>query len=160
MSEERNARARHKRALKKAQLVTVDSEQGNESDNGECYNITNGNPVSPSQPIERQERYPNLVKPVAKGEVRNPTGNNGLDHRKKREVMTATASSVSAKALKVLMRQLDSDDERIAQSAAKELLDRGFGKPVQSTANTDSEGNDVPPPPPMVVIGVQGHGHT
>lgn len=127
----------------------------NESNEVECYNVTNGNPVSSLQTIERQERYPNLVRPIAKGEVRNPTGNNGIDHRKKREAMTATASSVSAKALRVLMKQLDSADERIAQSAAKELLDRGFGKPVQATANTDSEGNDIPAPPPMVVVGVQ-----
>ena len=122
----------------------------------ECYNVTNDKPVSKVTTLERQEKYPNLVRPIAKGEARNPEGNNGLAHRKRREVMTLTASSVSAKALRVLMKQLDSPDERIAQSAAKELLDRGFGKPVQSTANTDSEGNDVPPPPPMVVIGVSG----
>jgi len=133
----------------------------NESNGTECYNVTNDSIASNmTQLTGRARSLANLTKPIQKGEVRNPKGHNGLDHRKKREAMTATASSVSAKALRVLMKQLDSADERIAQSAAKELLDRGFGKAVQATANTDSEGNDVPPPPPMVVIGVQGHGHT
>lgn len=145
-----------KQRNKSASIPAPTERKSNGKNGSECYNVTNETPVSLIPSIERQERYPNLVKPIAKGEVRNPTGNNGLDHRKKREAMTATASSVSAKALKVLMRQLDSKDERIAQSAAKELLDRGFGKAVQATANTDSEGNDIPPPPPMVVIGVSG----
>jgi len=123
----------------------------------ECYNITNDNLASDKALLTGRARsLANLRQPIQKGEVLNPTGSNGLDHRKKREAMTATASSVMAKALKVLVGQLDSKDERIAQSAAKELLDRGFGKAVQSVANTDSDGNDVPPPPPMVVIGVQG----
>ena len=136
------------------ELLANSQESSNQT--AECYNVTNEAPDTLIPPIDRQAKYPNLVKPISRGEIRNPAGRNGLDHRKKREAMTATASSVMSKALKVLMRQLDSNDERIAQSAAKELLDRGFGKAVQSVANTDSDGNDVPPPPPMVVIGVQG----
>jgi hypothetical protein len=123
----------------------------------ECYNITNDSPDSLIRPIEltgRQRSLANLKPPIKKGEVRNPMGNNGLEHRRTR--MQASATEVADKALRILIKQLDSSDERIAQSAARELLDRGFGKSVQAVANTDSAGNDVPPPPPMVVIGVSG----
>lgn len=92
------------------------------------------------------------LKPVKPGEVRNPEGKNQFTDGRKRVMQQAQAAT--DKALAVLVKQLDSDDAAIAQRAAMALLDRGVGKPVQPTANTDSEGNDVPPPPPMQILPV------
>jgi hypothetical protein len=45
------------------------------------------------------------------------------------------------KALEVLTRCLQSDDDRIAIMAAQAILDRGYGKPVQSIdANITEDG--------------------
>jgi hypothetical protein len=55
-------------------------------------------------------------------------------------------------ALEVLIRCLQSDDERIAIMAAQAILDRGYGKPVQSIdANINEDSNvryyaEVPKP--------------
>ncbi len=47
----------------------------------------------------------------------------------------------SQEALEVLTRCLQSDDERIAMMAAQAILDRGYGKPVQSIdANISEDG--------------------
>jgi hypothetical protein len=47
-------------------------------------------------------------------------------------------------ALEVLIRCLQSDDERIAIMAAQAILDRGYGKPVQSIdANITEDGGPI-----------------
>jgi hypothetical protein len=93
------------------------------------------------------------LKPVQKGEVRNPQGINAFTGAKAE--MMSFAQKLQAKAMRVLEKQLESDDERVAQAAAREVLDRAFGKPVAPVAETDAQGNDRPPPPPMVVVPVQ-----
>lgn len=89
------------------------------------------------------------LKPIKPGEVRNPEGKNQFTDGRKRVMETALSHADMAMA--VLASQLTSEDEAIRQRAALAILERGAGKPVQPTANTDSEGNDIPPPPPMVI---------
>ena len=102
----------------------------------------------PKTAIGQHKGMANL-RPAKPGEVRNPLGKNQFTDGRKR--VMAEAQKATDRALAVLVKQLDSDDAAIAQRAAMALLDRGVGKPVQPTANTDSEGNDIPPPPPMVI---------
>lgn len=107
-----------------------------------------GRPLTPAQIAAISN-----LRPIAKGEVRNPNGINGTTSAKA-EMVTA-AQKLQLKAMNVLAKQLDSDDERVAQAAAREVLDRAFGKPVAPVAETDAQGNDRPAPPPMVVVPVQ-----
>jgi len=102
-------------------------------------------------PQGREKGWQNL-KPAQPGEVRNPEGKNQFTDGRKRVMQQAQAAT--DKALAILVKQLDSEDQAIAQRAAMALLDRGVGKPVQPNANTDSEGNDIPPPPPMNILPV------
>ena len=62
-----------------------------------------------------------------KGESGNPGGRPKLP-AEMREMFQAKAPE----ALEVLTRCLQSDDDRIAMMAAQAILDRGYGKPVQS----------------------------
>ena len=71
-----------------------------------------------------------------KGESGNPGGRPALP-ADVREAFKARAPQ----ALEVLTRCLQSDDERIAMMAAQAILDRGYGKPVQSI---DANINDDP----------------
>lgn len=110
-----------------------------------------------SKPIQDEKRVISAgearrlanLKPIKPGQVLNPEGKNQFTDGRKR--VMSEAQKATDRALAVLVKQLDSEDQAIAQRAAMALLDRGVGKPVQPTANTDSEGNDIPPPPPMVV---------
>jgi hypothetical protein len=107
------------------------------------------------KPMKRaltNKQLANLI-PAKKGEKRNPKGINGTTSPK--AAMVSAAQRLADKAMKVLERNLESEDERIAQQAASMVLDRSFGKPVQPTAETDADGNDRPPPPPMTVVAVQ-----
>lgn len=54
-------------------------------------------------------------------DIRKDTGRSVQDY----------AERAAIDAIRLLHRQTDSKDERIAQSAAKELLDRAIGKPAQ-----------------------------
>lgn len=48
------------------------------------------------------------------------------------------------KALQKIVESIDNDDPRIALDAAKALLDRGFGKPTQTTVlQGDEDGGAV-----------------
>jgi hypothetical protein len=53
------------------------------------------------------------------------------------------AQENSPRALRKLAALIDSEDERVAMSAAEAILDRAIGKPIQATAQVDSEGNDI-----------------
>jgi hypothetical protein len=70
-----------------------------------------------------------------KGESGNPGGCPKLP-ADIREAFKAKAPE----ALEVLTRCLQSDDDRIALMAAQAILDRGYGKPVQSIDANISEG--------------------
>jgi HEAT repeat protein len=49
--------------------------------------------------------------------------------------IAALAREHTDRAIDVLAKGLDSDDERIRLAAANSLLDRGFGKPIAMTAD-------------------------
>jgi hypothetical protein len=49
----------------------------------------------------------------------------------------------SQEALEVLIRCMQSDDDRIAMMAAQAILDRGYGKPVQSIEGISEDGAQV-----------------
>ena len=63
---------------------------------------------------------------VAMGSIGNPGGRPKLP-AEIREMFQAR----SQEALEVLIRCLQSDDDRIAMMAAQAILDRGYGKPTQ-----------------------------
>jgi len=71
-----------------------------------------------------------------KGQSGNPGGRSKLP-AEMREAFKAKAPQ----ALEVLTRCLQSDDDRIAMMAAQAILDRGYGRPVQSI---DANINDDP----------------
>ena len=149
-----------RKSPKNKKIAPIEASDAN--DNMQCNNITiaseiitsSNNQLSPEKQALRAKRIANLT-PIKKGQVLNPEGNNGWTAGKGE--MMRIALSAQAKAMKVLVKQLDSPDERIAQQASRELLDRAFGKAVSPVANVDSKGEDVPPPPPMVVIGVKSN---
>lgn len=92
------------------------------------------------------------LKPFPKGVSGNPSGGNQFSHG--RGDARRKALAAADRALEVLKAQLESADERVAQNAAREILDRAVGKPVQAIANTDVDGASRPPPPPMVIMPV------
>jgi transposase-like protein len=59
------------------------------------------------------------------------------------KAITAYADRLALKAMRVLEGQMDSDDERIAQSAAKEMLDRSLGKPTQNNTLSNPDGSNL-----------------
>src|SRR5215510_4321351 len=74
-----------------------------------------------------------------KGESGNPGGRPKLPTEVK-EAFQAKAPE----ALAVLVRCLESSDDRVAMLAAQAILDRGYGKPTQSIdANITEEGGPV-----------------
>jgi hypothetical protein len=97
------------------------------------------------------------LKPFPKGVSGNPSGSNQFSHG--RGDARRKALAAADRALAVLIAQLDSPDEKVAQNAAKEILDRAVGKPVQAIATTDSMGMDRPAPPPMVIVPVRPMHH-
>lgn len=51
--------------------------------------------------------------------------------------VAALARQHGPKAIQVLAKALDSDDQRLAIDAAVRLLDRGYGKPTQTIEQSD-----------------------
>lgn len=139
-------------------IMPNNEQNGSDSDSNDLMLQSNDiitsslSPEDERQKAIRAQRLKNL-KPIQKGTVLNPTGKSGWTTGK--NAMIELAMSAQHKAMKVLIKQLDSPDERIAQQASRELLDRAFGKAVSPTAQVDSKGDDVPPAPPMIVVGVQ-----
>jgi transposase-like protein len=69
-----------------------------------------------------------------------------LAERVKQNKLQATIDfmeRLSIKAARVLEDQLDNEDERVRQTAAKDILDRFMGKPKQSVDNNLSGGIEV-----------------
>jgi hypothetical protein len=67
-----------------------------------------------------------------KGQSGNPSGRS----KAAREVQQA-AQGYTEKSIKVLADLLESDSEKIRLEAAREMLDRGVGKPIQTLASDE-----------------------
>ena len=72
-----------------------------------------------------KQQNPNVVgRPFRPGQSGNPGG-----RPKSNEHVRNIARSNSVRAIKRLIELMESDDERVAFTASKEVLDRAFGKP-------------------------------
>ena len=60
-----------------------------------------------------------------KGQSGNPAGRPALPPEFREQIRSHTPHAIA-----VLVRALDDDDPRVRVAAAKELLDRGYGKPM------------------------------
>ena len=82
-----------------------------------------------------------MTNPTGKGGFqRGQSGNPGGRPKLPADIREAFKAK-APQALEVLTRCLQSDDDRIAMMAAQAILDRGYGKPVQSI---DANINDDP----------------
>ena len=82
---------------------------------------------------------------LPKGKTNNPKGRKKGTLNKSTAEIKELAQNYSAKALETLssiMRNSDNDTARIA--AAKELLDRGYGKVTQPMEHTGKDGAELP----------------
>ncbi|MBX9659068.1 MAG: hypothetical protein K2X00_10910 [Nitrospiraceae bacterium] len=77
------------------------------------------------------------LKPFAKGVSGNPRG-----RPKKVRSIEDIAVENGEKAMRILAKLLDSDDEKVALAAANALLDRGVGKPKQAVTMDASVKHD------------------
>ena len=66
-------------------------------------------------------------------EIRKDTG----------KAITDYADRLALKAMRVLEAHMDSEDERVAQSAAKEVIDRSIGKATQRQEVTGKDGGEL-----------------
>lgn len=73
------------------------------------------------------------LKPWAKGQSGNPGGKS-----KKLEEIRSLAKDRSRRALERIIELVESQDEKVALMASKEVLDRAFGKATQPTEATVS----------------------
>ena len=78
--------------------------------------------VTDSRDDLRDKRVANLI-PFQKGQSGNPGGKN-----KQIEEMKSLARDNGTKALNRIIELIDSEDPRVCLMAAKEVLDRAFGK--------------------------------
>lgn len=73
--------------------------------------------------------------PFPKGKSGNPGG--------RPKGLAAKAREYAGRALEVLSEALDDDDPKVRLAAAKEVLDRGYGKPVSMTADVSKRLDDL-----------------
>lgn len=74
--------------------------------------------------------------PYKPGESGNPSGRT-KKFVKKYNKFAGRCRTLSPRALKVLEEQLESDDEKLRFLAAKEILDRAWGRPMQAVMLAD-----------------------
>lgn len=75
------------------------------------------------------------LKPFAKGQSGNPGG--------RPKGIAAKAREHTDAALDVLVKGMKAKDERVRLVAAKEILDRGFGKSISMTADVSKRLDDM-----------------
>ena len=73
-----------------------------------------------------------------KGQSGNPAGRPALPAEFREQIRSHTAHAIA-----VLVRALDDEDARVRVAAAKELLDRGHGKPASVADVTLRHGVDL-----------------
>ena len=74
-------------------------------------------------------------RPFPKGQSGNPGG--------RPKGLAAKAREYADRALEVLSEALDDDDPKVRLAAAKEVLDRGYGKAVSMTADVSARLDDL-----------------
>jgi hypothetical protein len=78
-------------------------------------------------------RHPNL-KPFRKGTSGNPGGRPAISAQVRLRAQEATPSAIER-----IVALIDSDDERVALMACKEILDRAYGKVGQADKEDDRD---------------------
>ena len=80
------------------------------------------------------KEHPNL-KPFKKGQSGNPGG--------KAKGIAAIAREHTGKAVEVLVAAMSHEDAKVQVVAAREILDRGYGKPVTMSADVTDRLDDL-----------------
>ena len=91
--------------------------------------------VTPRPFTDDSEKAMSNLKPFKPGQSGNPGG--------RPKGIAAKAREHTDKALDVLVAALDDKDSKVRITAAKEIIDRGFGKPVTMTADVSKRLDDL-----------------
>ena len=76
--------------------------------------------------------------PFAKGKSGNPKGRPKVDF----EIREA-ARLYGTEAIEKLVQHMRGDDPRVSQAAARDILDRGYGKPAQALELSGKDGGAI-----------------